>query len=622
MASGHTLPGDEVIQYVNSQAIVEGNKDATLIRPAIRIDYISGKFRYKCVKIERGNTATDWSVNPDDIDSSIISVTNSMSQIQQTMNSITSTVNSHTTNINNLNSSLSSVQDNMSQISQRADSIESTVSSINSSINGINSSISQITQRADSIESTVAEHSNQIDWALGDPDNLYKQTSFDGGVLNQGDGWINKWQFISTVIYNCENWTKYNTPFYDGQTTWKNLGSGTSYLYTPYLFLNGNRTYTLNCYFDSPDDAIMRIDLCQYDNVASARNFAPIAATTQLHGNSWLDNDSDVVYFTPTTDGFYRIRFCNIVNDYDSNENYSVELKYVRLYLGQKTISQICKWNDLFARSFSKIQQTANDITLQVNNISLVLDSLSQNITLNGDTIINGYLVLNDSDTGFLLNSSNGTIQVSPENLGSYSDFTGKTENDILIFQSTTFVPEERIDGSWDLSGEFTYDLGEINSGTLIKFTNYFIDFMQNATVLTPTSVQSTYKIYEGTTLKSTINISTQSQQTISNYTTSSTSNLNIKVEVTALFAANTISVSGGSLKEQPLVRTTASYKITKPTSVFGMLSPDGLGFNFSNLSHFYAGPDGTIIKYGNYGLKIDSTGIFKMTNGSTWSSL
>ena len=129
-ASGHTLPGDEVIQYVNSQAIVEGNKDATLIRPAIRFDYLSGKFRYKCVKIERGNTATDWTVNPDDIDSSIISVTNSISNITQTMDSITSTVNSHTTNINTLNSSLSSIQNDMSSIEQRADSIISSVESL------------------------------------------------------------------------------------------------------------------------------------------------------------------------------------------------------------------------------------------------------------------------------------------------------------------------------------------------------------------------------------------------------------------------------------------------------------------------------------------------------------
>jgi len=64
----------------------------------------------------------------------------------------------------------------------------------------------------------------------------------------------------------------------------------------------------------------------------------------------------------------------------------------------------------------------------------LILDGISKNITLNGDTIINGYLVLNDSDTGFILNSSNGSVQISPENIGSYSNFTGKTENDILVF--------------------------------------------------------------------------------------------------------------------------------------------------------------------------------------------
>jgi hypothetical protein len=45
----------------------------------IRVDYALGSFRYKCVKVEKGNTATDWSKNPDDIDSSLLSVNNSVS---------------------------------------------------------------------------------------------------------------------------------------------------------------------------------------------------------------------------------------------------------------------------------------------------------------------------------------------------------------------------------------------------------------------------------------------------------------------------------------------------------------------------------------------------------------
>ena len=549
--------------------------------------------------------------------------------INTELNQITSVVQGHTTSINNLNSSVITIKNDMSNITQTMDQISSTVSSHTTSINGLTgdvslnkSNISNLTQRADSIESTVSEHSNQINWALGDPENLYKSTSFDGGALNFGDGWINKWQFMSTVLYSCENWTKYNTPFYEGQTKWKNLGNGTSYLYAPYLYLYANRTYTLNCFFDTPDSGVMRIDLCRYANITNARNLGTIAAITNIRGDNWLDNDRDVVQFTPSTTGYYRLRFGNTTSSYDSDEEYTVELKYVRLYNGAKSISDICKWNDLFAASFSRIQQTANEITLQVNEISLILDGISKNITLNGDTIINGYLVLNDSDTGFILNSSNGSVQISPENIGSYSNFTGKTENDILVFQSKSIVPAERLDGPWDLSGEFNYDLGQISSGTLVKLTNYVVDFMQGANVVTPTSVSTKYMIYEGNTLKRTINISSQTQTTIANYTTTSTSNLKIKVQVAAVFPANAISTDGGTLKKQPLIRTTVSYKVTKPSTVFGQLSPNGLGFNFSNLSHFYAGPDGTIIKYNNYGLKIDTTGIYKMTNGNTWINL
>lgn len=148
-------PEDGVYRYSYTYKVDSSNIDKIVMSMGLRVDYALGSLRYKCIKVEKGNTATDWTVNPDDIDSSIISVTNSMSQISQTMDQIQSTVSSHTANINTLNSSLSSVQDDMSQLSQRADQIQSTVTSINSSISGINSSISSITQRSDSIESTV-----------------------------------------------------------------------------------------------------------------------------------------------------------------------------------------------------------------------------------------------------------------------------------------------------------------------------------------------------------------------------------------------------------------------------------------------------------------------------------
>ena len=523
----------------------------------------------------------------------------------------------------------------MSNITQTMDQISSTVSSHTTSINGLTddvslnkSNISNLTQRADSIESTVSEHSNQINWALGDPDNLYKSTSFDGGALNFGDGWINKWQFMSTVLYSCENWSKYNTPFYEGQTEWKNLGNGTSYLYAPYLYLYANKTYTLNCFFDTPDSGVMRIDLCRYANITNARNLGTIAAITNIRGDNWLDNDRDVVQFTPSTTGYYRLRFGNTTSSYDSDEEYKVELKYVRLYNGAKSINDICKWNDLFAASFSRIQQTANDITLQVNEISLILDGISHNITLNANTIINGTLTLNDSTQGFLLYNPDGTVQICPTSIGTYDQFRARTNNEVLPFQSNVVTPYQRISGPWDVNTSFTYNFGNVQSGKTIKFENYVVSFMDTTnqlSMLTPTSVTSKFQVYEGTTLKQTVTLNSITEtDVIPSYTTSSTSELKVVVDVAAVFPANAITNNTTSTtKSNHTVRVAISYKATFPTQNFGLLGYDGFAYNFGNLNTVYFGSLQSVIKYGNYGLRVSSSGIQKTTNGgNTWISL
>lgn len=150
-----TEPEDGVYKYVHTYKIDSSNVNTVMMRPMIRIDYAAGALRYKCIKVEKGNKATDWSPAPEDFDDQIVTITDSISQISQTMNSISSTVSSHTTQIDNLNSSVNTNATNISNLTQTASQIQSTVTSINSSINGINSSISSITQRADSIESTV-----------------------------------------------------------------------------------------------------------------------------------------------------------------------------------------------------------------------------------------------------------------------------------------------------------------------------------------------------------------------------------------------------------------------------------------------------------------------------------
>jgi len=64
----NTEPEDGIYKYVHTYTIQEGNKNAIYMRPMIRADWALGSFRYKCVKVEKGNKATDWSPAPEDFD--------------------------------------------------------------------------------------------------------------------------------------------------------------------------------------------------------------------------------------------------------------------------------------------------------------------------------------------------------------------------------------------------------------------------------------------------------------------------------------------------------------------------------------------------------------------------
>ena len=73
------------------------------------------------------------------------------------------------------------------------------------------------------------------------------------------------------------------------------------------------------------------------------------------------------------------------------------------------------------------IKQTANEILAQVNDTYIKIGD--GNITLNGDTKVNGSLTLNDEKQGFLLLGNGGITEISPKSIGTYNDFKSSNNN-------------------------------------------------------------------------------------------------------------------------------------------------------------------------------------------------
>ena len=549
-------PEDGIVRYVHTYQVQDSNKNAVLMKPSIRIDYASGAFRYKCVKIEKGNTPTDWSKNPDDIDSSILSVNNSISQWQQTMDSISSTVNTHTTNINTINGQISSLQNDVTRVEQKADSITSTVDKLfvetlfenqiqggsffslsdgqsgqsisydsasntykmqctstaqdidySNNYNSTNFRIDKgkyqlsfyvdlsaptvqyncvvdirnasgtvlkekvivdnsyspytngtmvvdsfevpqddcrfqlyfesvyndrqiaaswwisvrdlkitmqtqaasiLEQKADSITSTVYEYRRDIAALSDDNLNLFKRSVYDGSELSSG----NKWEFVSSGLnYIFNNWTSFNRVFNDGYCNWETKSNGTTYVYSPYLYLTANQAYTLNCTF-SYEDGKNTLQLCRFSNAARARAISSIASTTTLQTSPMtLDYGSDVVTFTPTTTGYYRIRFGNKVSNYDEDNDYNVEIQYVRLYKGTYTAEQFKKWSENNSKVYSQIQQTGHSISLKVHDDLLETGIDIENQTI--DVYADKFTIYNNSDEQIFGTDRDGNVDIT-----------------------------------------------------------------------------------------------------------------------------------------------------------------------------------------------------------------
>lgn len=392
--------------------------------------------------------------------------------------------------------------------------------------------------------------------------------------------------------------------------------------------------------------------------------------------------DSDI-YSTPTyvTAGTYKIRvFCTdtylqdiIIASYGSNYpsdlgNYSgISLSLSRSYssnikckdnttlyefTGEVTISTagyygLNFWEDEylyipdmeneFETNYSRITQTANSITSQVQSLSGQVSTIDQkadnillqvqdcgvninehNITLNGDTNVNGTLTINDEDTGFLLAGSSGTTQISPKSLGGYNVFTAQTTNIIRAVKSyTLYISNTQGDNYVPATWSFTQSFGNVQSGAIIPLTLQATTFIyhNSGTVVTPSSAGKTeYKVYLNDTLIQTFTNYSLTVATIGSFTTSTAGELKIERTTTVYF-------NKADIQYNPIINGTLSYKIEVPNAAFQLIGYDGIATNFGTNANVYFGTDGAYMKYGNNGLAVTTSGITKW-NGSNWIPL
>ena len=304
---------------------------------------------------------------------------------------------------------------------------------------------------------------------------------------------------------------------------------------------------------------------------------------------------------------------------HDNMTVYIAEAKLEEGYISEENLSN--------QETYTMIQQTAESIMMNVNNTYVKIGD--GNITLNGDTKVNGSLTLNDETQGFLLLGDGGTTEISPKSIGTYDEFKSKTTNIIKTHFNSTIYGSPTVDGalygfSWDVQQK----LGTFKKGSYIKLLDYTnVAFANDGplqhSIGTPSS---TFYIHENGRLTNTITVGDKTSVDIGNYTVVGD---NVEVMVTGRFTKNvSASIWGTSqdilspigtnitikpIRPMPSITVNVNWKNEVPTSSgFMLIGYDGFAVNFGNNKTVYCGADGFIASYGINEFRITSDGIWR----------
>lgn len=274
--------------------------------------------------------------------------------------------------------------------------------------------------------------------------------------------------------------------------------------------------------------------------------------------------------------------------------------------------------------SISKLEQTAEKIQLQVNEVSLQVNE--KKIILDGDTEVNGAVTINKDGTGFRLNGSEGeTFSVGSDDIGTYSDFESKTiynwwhtlRNSVYYNSVGTNVTE-----TVTLSSLCT----NLNLNQRLRITNLYLkttDYNFSTTSISSVSIG----VYYGSPKNNSLVYSVMLQNinptngywyqgssgfngnkaALIDYTATRQGEYYVKVTVEI---KGTLLELGQGITQQQHTDLDIMLGCEISLSAFGNLTYNGFGFNFGGGKIAFIGDDSMIFKMGSdAGLKITNSG-------------
>ena len=582
--------------------------------------------------------------------------TNSISSLTQKANSIESTVSSHTTSINQINGKVSSNQTDIASLKQTASSLTSTISSTKGEIigdnilsgqNGVGWSGSFVYDEA----GCSFAPSSSTEWIQSPPIKDYSGDYLFSFGMWGGNADIAIYEFDqyfnSDVIYNVECDFKGN----DVCTIYKStLNASATDITNTYGVSGKSNSYAINgslAKVQIGDTVAVQIfntttakDNYIYGKVESKSTNAslnamvvtttdvllPARLVTQFSTATVYDGTEVGKLHKSTELDRYWIRFKETQG---SSKTFVIRIKnvnstisYISRMMIEESVEYPHKYSNAISVTQSMIKQTAEEIKLQVNDTYLKIGD--GNITLNGDTQVNGALTLTDSDQGFILSGGKGVTEIMPKSIGDYQSFQQKSSRIIKTSGNYQAMVSGGSFGSSSATTNITFSwtvrqpLGKLPKGSYIQLTEYgaTIRLTNSGTVLGyPNAV---FRFYEDGVLKSTLDtVRASSKNPLGSYTTSAEA----QITVVGSFVYGTTSSSLGISNNAKIPSATlgVGWSNVLPTSAYMLIGYDGIAINFGSNKSAFIGSEAAIFNYGDYQLKVSDKGISKLNRRNVY---
>ena len=257
------------------------------------------------------------------------------------------------------------------------------------------------------------------------------------------------------------------------------------------------------------------------------------------------------------------------------------------------TTADATEWTPAIEETGSEIKQTAGEIVAAVEGTGVSISK--KQITLNGDTQINGTLALSNTGDGFMLRSDSGSALITPESIGSYNSFNTTTYTSSPQYhQEAGGFYKDASDNSYRTIPYSMYvNIGTFSSNSEIKvesLTFSHIVLTDNYPSVTGTE-EGTITFYEGSNEES---HPLTTGTTYSYITSVNGASVGIRISGYFKVAENTTSYTLlDSLKSGNIVTMFGFTLRTPVQGAFVRVASDGLGVNAGNGKTAYFGPDG-----------------------------